>query len=166
MKRGLDWYKREPQAIRMAMMAARMTTEQAAVYSLVIDLIYEGGGETPNEPQHIAAHFSDMGSAKARRILASLIDMGKLFVIEGMLLSDAWLPDAGREAIPSAVRLEVLGRDGGRCAYCGSTTGPHELDHVYPASRGGRSDADNLTVACRPCNRSKGARTPEEWLHG
>lgn len=43
---------------------------------------------------------------------------------------------------------------------------PHELDHVYPASRGGRSDADNLTVACRPCNRSKGARTPEEWLHG
>lgn len=93
MKRGLEWYKREPQAIRMAMMAGRvengervpMTTAQAAVYSLVIDLIYEGGGETPNEPQHIAAHFSDMGKAKARTVIAELVAMGKLFLVEGML---------------------------------------------------------------------------------
>lgn len=85
MKRGLDWYRRDPVAIRMAIMAARMTAAQAAVYSLVIDLIYEGGGETPAEPQHIAAHFSDMGTAKARRTIEDLIAMGKLFVVGTML---------------------------------------------------------------------------------
>ncbi|MFO1144670.1 MAG: hypothetical protein U1E59_20300 [Amaricoccus sp.] len=85
MKRGLEWYKRDPQAIRMAIMAARMTVAQAAVYSLIIDLIYEGGGETPNQPQHVAAHFADIGAAKARRTIEELIGMGKLFLVDGML---------------------------------------------------------------------------------
>lgn len=33
-----------------------------------------------------------------------------------------------------------------------------EFDHVVPLSRGGPHAADNLTVACRRCNRSKGAK--------
>ncbi len=45
MKRSLDWYKREPCAIIDAKRAARMTCRQAAVFDLVPDLIYEGGGE-------------------------------------------------------------------------------------------------------------------------
>lgn len=165
MRRGLDWYRRDPVAIRMAIMAARMTAAQAAVYSLVIDLIYEGGGETPNEPQHIAAHFSDMGTAKARRTIEDLIAMGKLFVVGTMLRSDAYRIDAIREAISPALRAEIFERDGMCCAYCGSTSGPHEIDHVFPVSRGGKTDQENLVIACRPCNRSKGARTPEELGH-
>lgn len=44
------------------------------------------------------------------------------------------------------------------CVYCGAPATINE--HVVPRSRGGR-----LTLpSCRPCNASKGARTPEEWL--
>lgn len=53
---------------------------------------------------------------------------------------------------------------GAPCVYCGNPVAPH-LDHVVPASRGGRGlGADNLARACVRCNGSKGGRTPEEWL--
>lgn len=50
------------------------------------------------------------------------------------------------------LRQEVLGRDERQCSYCGTRIGPFEIDQ---------------TVACRPCNRSKGSRSLEQWLgHG
>lgn len=61
------------------------------------------------------------------------------------------------------VRLAVLERDGEVCAYCSSLNGPFEVDHVIPWTRGGSHEMDNLVVACRPCNRSKKDKTPEEW---
>ena len=49
------------------------------------------------------------------------------------------------------------------CTYCGAT---HDItkDHVIPKSRGGDRGVGNKVWACRNCNSSKGARTPEEWL--
>ena len=44
------------------------------------------------------------------------------------------------------------------CVYCGRPAEHNE--HVRPRSRGGHLTAP----ACRPCNLSKGARTPEEWF--
>jgi hypothetical protein len=58
---------------------------------------------------------------------------------------------------------QVYERDGRVCAYCGDVDGPHQIDHVLPLSRGGTNDLDNLQVACKPCNTSKGDRTVEEW---
>lgn len=60
------------------------------------------------------------------------------------------------------LREIVFARDGAACRYCGSAD-YLECDHVIPLSRGGRSRLDNLVTACRACNRSKGAKTPEEW---
>jgi RHS repeat-associated protein len=65
----------------------------------------------------------------------------------------------------------AMGADGKlRCQYCGrevkdgvGAPTSKEYDHVNPYSRGGGSDVDNINVSCRTCNRSKGARTPEEW---
>lgn len=59
-----------------------------------------------------------------------------------------------------ASRRGVLERDEHRCVYCGdeATT----IDHVLPASRGGRSTWGNLVAACGPCNEYKADRTPEE----
>lgn len=85
MKRGLDWYKREPGAIIDAIRAAKMTDTQAAVYNLVLDLLYMTGGEQPNDARYIAAHFSNMGSTKARRTIDELVAMGKLTFVDGML---------------------------------------------------------------------------------
>jgi hypothetical protein len=50
---------------------------------------------------------------------------------------------------------------GPRCAYCGGP-GPLTKDHVIPKSRGGTDAWENLLPACRPCNKAKGNRTPEE----
>lgn len=38
-----------------------------------------------------------------------------------------------------------------------------EIDHVRPEYMGGTARPENLTLACQPCNRSKGARTAAEW---
>lgn len=63
----------------------------------------------------------------------------------------------------AAIRSEVFARDGYTCTYCGSHGVQLECDHVVPVSRGGTSEMDNLTTACRPCNRSKRAKTLAEW---
>ena len=38
-----------------------------------------------------------------------------------------------------------------------------EMDHINPVSNGGHSQESNLQPLCRPCNRSKGSKTMEEW---
>jgi HNH endonuclease/Protein of unknown function (DUF1376) len=70
----------------------------------------------------------------------------------------------GRPAIPKEIRCAVVAKDGSVCIYCGDESGPFDLDHRLPWSRGGQHSFDNLVVACRTCNRSKGSRTVEEWL--
>lgn len=64
-----------------------------------------------------------------------------------------------RKAIPNAVRLAVMTRDGRICGYCGKTIGPRSnfhLDHITPVRDGGLNTEDNLTVACPRCNMNKG----------
>jgi hypothetical protein len=58
-------------------------------------------------------------------------------------------------------RHNVFKRDGNRCQYCGERD-DLTLDHVLPKSRGGKSNWDNLTTACKKCNSRKGDFTPEE----
>lgn len=51
---------------------------------------------------------------------------------------------------------------GPRCGYCRTSsaiTGETlTIDHIIPISRAGASDESNLWVACRRCNRNKGAQ--------
>lgn len=61
------------------------------------------------------------------------------------------------------LREQILARDGHACVYCGATDTDFDIDHVLPRSRGGLNTPENLVTACRTCNRSKGARTPDEW---
>ena len=85
MKRGLDWYPREQRAILDSIRAARMTARQAAIYNVIIDLIYDGAGETPDDPRHIASYLSDVGQAAARATIQQLVDMGKINRVGEML---------------------------------------------------------------------------------
>lgn len=61
-------------------------------------------------------------------------------------------------------RRNVFTRDGGICAYCGDLLSfwSFTYDHVVPRSRGGTTDFKNIVAACRPCNRVKADRTPDE----
>jgi hypothetical protein len=68
------------------------------------------------------------------------------------------------------IRLQILSRkniylrDGHRCMYCGVFRPSEQLtlDHIFPRSRGGKNEWDNLVTACHRCNHRKADRTPEE----
>jgi hypothetical protein len=66
-------------------------------------------------------------------------------------------------AIWRIIRERIFSRDDYTCQYCGSRGVSLQCDHVIPVSRGGSNDDSNLVTACKPCNLSKHAKTPEEW---
>lgn len=61
-------------------------------------------------------------------------------------------------------RDNVWARDKGRCQYCGQQVSreKYQYEHVMPASRGGKTDWENIVVGCGPCNQRKANRTPAE----
>lgn len=52
---------------------------------------------------------------------------------------------------------------GKNCNYCGSSD-RLSLDHIFPRKLGGKDDAENLILACRICNSSKGKKDLLEWM--
>lgn len=73
---------------------------------------------------------------------------------------------ARRRAVLAGVTVEavdrnaIIKRDRRICYLCGKFLKWREvtLDHVIPVARGGKHTANNLRVACGPCNFSKQAR--------
>ncbi len=65
---------------------------------------------------------------------------------------------------PRVSRRLLFARDRHLCAYCGGVyaDGDLSMDHIVPASRGGRDAWSNLVTACRACNQRKADRTPAE----
>lgn len=62
------------------------------------------------------------------------------------------------------IRRRIFERDGYVCRYCKDDSAVDlECDHIVPVVLGGGDDDANLATSCRPCNRSKGAKTLEEW---
>jgi 5-methylcytosine-specific restriction endonuclease McrA len=57
------------------------------------------------------------------------------------------------------LRLQILDRDGKRCAKCGRT-GTLHIDHILPRSKFPEREMDptNLQVLCRDCNLEKGTK--------
>lgn len=56
-------------------------------------------------------------------------------------------------------RRLIVERAQSRCAYCLSpaeyATQSFDIDHIVPLSRGGKTVADNLALACSGCNSHK-----------
>lgn len=61
------------------------------------------------------------------------------------------------------VREYLLEKWGRKCAYCGISDLPLEVEHIMPKSRGGSNRVSNLTLACTRCNQEKGAQTASEF---
>jgi 5-methylcytosine-specific restriction endonuclease McrA len=61
------------------------------------------------------------------------------------------------------VKEYLLDKWGRKCAYCGKTNVPLEVEHIVPKSRGGTDRVSNLTLSCRKCNLKKGNQTAEEF---
>jgi len=54
------------------------------------------------------------------------------------------------------IRRRAIRRDGGRCAQCGAT-GPLQVDHITPVSKGGGHELSNLQTLCGVCHDAKTA---------
>ena len=65
---------------------------------------------------------------------------------------------------PPLTKLNLLARDSYTCQYCAKYLTKEEasVDHVSPRSKGGKTKWENVVIACHPCNRKKGGRTPKE----
>src|SRR3990167_822485 len=61
-------------------------------------------------------------------------------------------------------RTNIYARDSYSCQYCGDAFADHDLtfDHVIPSAQGGTKGWSNIVTCCMPCNKKKGARTPQE----
>lgn len=71
-------------------------------------------------------------------------------------ISTRWRYTSG----PGWSRSGVLKRDNFTCGYCSGHA--VTVDHIIPASRGGRNSWTNTVAACNSCNQRKSNRTPEE----
>ena len=56
-------------------------------------------------------------------------------------------------------RKAVFARDAHQCQYCGGRA--ECIDHVYPRSKGGEHEWENVVACCRSCNVAKGDTLPE-----
>jgi 5-methylcytosine-specific restriction endonuclease McrA len=52
-----------------------------------------------------------------------------------------------------------------RCWWCGKPikANGYHVDHRVPLARGGSNTPENLCISCPTCNKSKGAKLPQEW---
>jgi 5-methylcytosine-specific restriction endonuclease McrA len=60
------------------------------------------------------------------------------------------------------VREYLLEQFKRRCAYCGATEVPLQVEHIVPKARGGTNRVSNLVIACERCNAAKGKQTAQE----
>jgi 5-methylcytosine-specific restriction endonuclease McrA len=50
------------------------------------------------------------------------------------------------------------------CHWCGKNCAKgFTVDHYTPLAKGGKHEASNLVIACRPCNSKKNAKDPLEF---
>jgi hypothetical protein len=45
-----------------------------------------------------------------------------------------------------------------KCAYCGKSNVPLQIEHIIPKAKGGTDRVSNLTLACEKCNQKKGTK--------
>lgn len=66
--------------------------------------------------------------------------------------------------ISQAVSWAVYRRAGYKCEYCGANDVPLTVDHLVLWEEGGPSTQDNLSSACRDCNKTRGNISYADWL--
>jgi hypothetical protein len=144
---------------------------------------YRGGALTENGKFYHAARAFTRGERQPERVRVYEKLRAGIWAFNGVFeLVDAWREDvegrsvfkfklvaigddveapellplsARRRIIPTAVKLEVWKRDGGRCVQCGATEDLH-FDHIIPYSLGGSSlKAENVQLLCARHNLSK-----------
>ena len=86
-------------------------------------------------------------------------------MIETMKLNGTYLEIDSKRNFSADQKLMKLAEQNDKCAYCGTDIDLHDShgDHILPHSKGGKTEIDNLAMACPECNQKKSDMTPEEW---
>jgi uncharacterized protein YdaU (DUF1376 family) len=151
---------------------AHLNMLEHGAYSLLLDRYYGTEKGIPEDQAHRVARAR---SKEEKQAVDAVLE--EFFVLQdGVFINRRAEKEIAREIkkqlalkdlrerdIYRKYRDFVLERDDYTCVYCGSKDKPLQLDHVIPRSRGGLDDPSNLVACCKPCNTSKGSRTPEEW---
>lgn len=65
--------------------------------------------------------------------------------------------------LPEKIQRGLVERADGLCEYCKSpaniSSQPFVADHIFPISKGGKSEFDNLAFSCQGCNSYKYNKT-------
>lgn len=81
----IKWYKRDPSAALNGMM--ELDLQERGAYNTILDLIYSRDGDLPDDDRFIAGWLR-VDVRVWKRIKATLIDRGKLFIKDGMLRNE------------------------------------------------------------------------------
>lgn len=128
-----------------------LSKEAAANYYAKNKVAWELGEETTT----LRGGFNDRGER-------SFIEVKPIIAVAG---SDI-MASIQRDVYPLTHENTLLfKRDRNICGYCGDQFSRRDLtrDHILPRSKGGKDIWENCVTACRHCNHTKGARTPEQW---
>ena len=129
---------------------AHLNATQHGAYMLLL-MNYAKGVEI-NPPDYLKDFFEETDLKwipKSRHIKK----IKKAKINSGRLAQNMW----------EEIRIKIFERDNYTCQYCGSRGGKLECDHIHPISRGGSNEESNLATSCFKCNRSKRAKTLDEW---
>jgi len=68
--------------------------------------------------------------------------------------------------VSRGIEARLMGLQRGRCAACGTglRKAGHHLDHIKPLAKRGQHADNNLQLLCPPCNMSKHARDPVDFM--
>lgn len=150
--------------VKFIMDTQHLRTSEIGAYVLLLTAC-ASRGSVKNSNRVLASITKS--SLRKWRAMRPLLE--ELFVIT----ETAWtLPVvAKRKPISPALARLVREKTGETCFYCDSpfSSDPASdrratVDHVFPVSRGGTNDINNLVTACWQCNRSKSDMLVHEWL--
>lgn len=109
MKRGMEWYKREPIAFLDGVQG--MGPELIGAYAVILDLIYARGGESRRDDHHLAGILG-CSVRKARALTDAVVATGRLSM-EGDFIVNSRAKRDAKKAWNTRETLSNAGRKGG-----------------------------------------------------
>lgn len=76
------------------------------------------------------------------------------------IINKEFKPKEKRRYIPRKIMALIFEIFGHKCKECHATENL-EVDHIYPFSKGGSNNKENLQILCKPCNRKKFNKLPQ-----
>lgn len=123
------WYRRFPDNFIAGTVG--LTLEEKGAYSLVLDLMYVRGGPVPDEPRYIAG-VCNCSVRKWNAIRQRLLDLGKLYVVDGFLTNDRAEKEIENALKDAQERAENGAKGGNKTAE--NRTKPNKFNGKRPAS--------------------------------